>query len=122
MGFGIIDPTPQYMRNNLSDLHDPKTAKDTVLRVPIDIYWQTGIVVIVMIFISNIIESHGFFGVLWGIIKGVFVGILGGVFWPILFFDISNIWFILYPMVGSILFTYYSYFYQEKNQKFFIQG
>jgi len=114
----IID---RYRLGTVPILYDILVQKYTkkMVDASITIYVGTGLITMLMIFFYSIMHGNGFWGVVWGMIKGAFLGVIGGAFWPILLIDIPRNWYVLYPLVGMVLFSYYYYFRQERYEKIF---
>lgn len=137
MGLRDIDPTPPYMRDEYVDVSSRSGTSETeeVGSSVLDelrerplfsslwiIYGGTAIATFCMIFVDSIVHSTGFFSFIWQAIKGAFIGILGGILWPfLLLFDISDMWVILLPFVGTLLLAYKLFFEKiEYERQFYI--
>jgi len=111
MGFNNIDATPPYQREEYRE-----QLRETILYG----YVMTAFFTTLIYFIDTLFQSTGFFIFIWHIIKGVFVGGLSGVFWPILLlFDMENAWAIWFSFLLSAIILYRWKYYREAYQKYF---
>jgi hypothetical protein len=121
MGLKNIDATPPYMRKKegvpISVLE--KMREKPILSSLWIVYSGTALVTFFMILIDSMIQSTGFFGFIWQTIKGGFVGIIYGIFWPILLlFNMHEMWAIWFPCIGFLILVY-SIFYEQKVYKMY---
>jgi len=128
MGLGDIDPTPPYMREEQTGTEETTSFSllDELRKRPIFFsvwinYGGTAVMTFFMMFIDSVMQSTGFFSFIWQIIKGVFSGIFGGILWPFLvLFDIGDMWAILFPFAGTLLFVYKLFFEKSEYQRYYL--
>ena len=137
MGLRDIDSTPPYMIDEYTEVLSPRSGNngtedtsssvlDELRENPLHsslwiVYGGTAVITFVMILIDSIMHSTGFFSFLWQTIKGVFSGIFGGILWPFLvLLDIGDMWAILFPFVGMLLFVYKLFFDETEYQRYYL--
>ncbi|QOR61220.1 hypothetical protein ACM66Z_07105 [Sulfurovum sp. ST-21] len=139
MGLKDIDPTPPYMRAGYSSRSShPFTQKESEEEVALGtlletmrerpwffsawlVYGGTAIMTFAMMLIDTLMQSRGFFSFIWQVFKGLFIGTVDGLLWPILLlFDMQEMWAVWFPFIGSMLVVYRLLFEQRAYRQQFV--